>query len=150
MRAHTSSPRTLLGNTDHADIVHLPDTRGADPPFARVDPISTTQDRFATANHDPHASVLIGDAGITGGTRVKLIKTEDYENGNREQGTGNRGSQGVTVPCSPFPVPSFTHGFDDNSLGTLTVPLSVEHPLPRPEIELPLRDRHDHLVPDRE
>jgi len=32
-RAHTSSPRTVPGNTDHADIVHLPDTRGARPPL---------------------------------------------------------------------------------------------------------------------
>jgi hypothetical protein len=68
-RAHTSSPRTLPGNTDHADIVHLPDTRGAGSPFAWVDLKSTTQDRFATVTHDPHVSLLTGDAHTAGGTR---------------------------------------------------------------------------------
>jgi hypothetical protein len=76
MRAHTSSPRTVLGNTDHADIVDLRMRTEPVLRFAWVDLISTAQDRFATATNDPHASVLIGDTATTGGTRVKLIKTE--------------------------------------------------------------------------
>jgi len=32
MRAHTSSPRTIPGTTDLADIVNLPGTRGTGPP----------------------------------------------------------------------------------------------------------------------
>ena len=65
-----------MGNADHADIVHCRIRAELVLHFARVDLISTAQDRFATVTDDPHVSVLIGDAEITGGTRVKLIKTE--------------------------------------------------------------------------
>src|SRR5258705_2488758 len=42
-----------------------------------------------------------------------------------------------------------SHRLKKHSLGALAVPLSVEHPLPRAKIELPLGHRHDHLVSNR-
>src|SRR6266545_3961308 len=39
---------------------------------------------------------------------------------------------------------------DDHPLLALPVPFPVEHPLPGAEIELPLGDGHDHLVPHRQ
>src|SRR5215467_6614141 len=41
------------------------------------------------------------------------------------------------------------HGFEDHTLGTLAVPFAVEDALPRAQIELSSRDRHDDLMPDR-
>ena len=68
-RAHQLT-QDLPGNTDHADIVHLPDTRGAGLSVSRGWIwISTAQDRFATVTHDPHVSLLTGDAETAGGTR---------------------------------------------------------------------------------
>src|SRR5437867_12960381 len=39
---------------------------------------------------------------------------------------------------------------DDHPLAPLAVPLPVEHPLPRPQIELPRGDWNDDLLPDGE
>src|SRR5438876_1266782 len=47
-------------------------------------------------------------------------------------------------------APSFPHHLDDHPLPTLAVPLTVKHPLPGAQIELAVRNRHDHLVADRE
>ena len=76
MRAHTSSPRTLPGTTDLADIVNVPGTRGTGPPVREGGSDIHHTGSFRDSDHDPHVPVLIGDAGITVGTPVKLIKTE--------------------------------------------------------------------------
>lgn len=43
-----------------------------------------------------------------------------------------------------------THGFQDDALGPLAIPLPIENTLPRAEVELAFGHRHDHLVPNRE
>src|SRR6267154_790729 len=45
---------------------------------------------------------------------------------------------------------SLSQNLDDHSLLPLAVPLAIKHALPRTEIQLAGRDRHDHLVPDRQ
>ena len=84
-RAHTSSPRTLPGNTDHADIVHLPDTRGAGPPV-RVGG-SDVHRTGSFRDGDPRSARIPARRRWHDHRRnaVKLIKTEAYENGNRER-----------------------------------------------------------------
>ena len=57
-----------------------------------------------------------------------------------------RDDEGSPVALSEL----FAHDLDDHPLPPLPVPLPVEHPLPGPEVELPVRDRHDHLVAHRE
>ena len=68
-RAHTSSPRTRRGTpiTRTSSTCWTRAELGF--PFAWVDLTSTAQDRFATVTHDPHVSLLTGDAETTGGTR---------------------------------------------------------------------------------
>src|SRR5215831_329922 len=39
---------------------------------------------------------------------------------------------------------------DDDTLAALSVPLTIEHPLPGAKVQLSLGDRHDHLVTHRE
>ncbi len=64
---------------------------------------------------------------------------------NKDSRARNNGtSRNLTVRLS------LAHCLDDDPLGSLSVPLSIEDPLPRPKVELPLRDRDDHLVTDRE
>ena len=43
-----------------------------------------------------------------------------------------------------------SHCLDHDAFGALAVPLAVENPLPRPEVELPFRHWNDHFVPDRQ
>src|SRR4051812_7937824 len=51
----------------------------------------------------------------------------------------------------PYKKPSLlSHRLEQHALGALTVPLTVEHSLPRTEIELPFCYGHDHFVPDRQ
>ena len=41
------------------------------------------------------------------------------------------------------------HGLENHPFRSLPIPLSIEHPLPRPKIELPLGNRDDHFVANR-
>src|SRR6188508_3861390 len=50
-------------------------------------------------------------------------------------------------PGSPVLLP---HGLDDDPLCALAIPLTVEHSLPRAEVEPPLGYRDNHLVPNGE
>src|SRR6185312_13512358 len=43
---------------------------------------------------------------------------------------------------------SLTHRLENHPLGPLAVPLAIEDPLPRAEVEAAVRDRYDHLVAD--
>src|SRR5216117_3812183 len=54
----------------------------------------------------------------------------------------------LTIWSSPMVL--FSQHLDDHPLLPPTVPLPVEHPLPGTQVELAARDRHDHLVADRE
>src|SRR6266850_4029141 len=45
---------------------------------------------------------------------------------------------------------SLSQDFDYYPFLPLSIPLTIKHPLPRPEVELSCGDRHDDLVPDRE
>src|SRR4029077_19033905 len=45
---------------------------------------------------------------------------------------------------------SISHRFENDPLGTLSVPFAVEDPLPGAQVELSGRDRHDDLVTDRD
>src|SRR5258706_761560 len=55
----------------------------------------------------------------------------------------------ATSSLSEHPY-SLSQNFDDHPFLPLPVPLSIKHPLPRPKVQLPRSDRHDHLVSDRE
>jgi len=53
-----------MGNADHADIVHCRMCAELVFHLARVDLVSTSQGRFATATDNPHVSALIDDPEI--------------------------------------------------------------------------------------
>jgi hypothetical protein len=67
-----------MGNADHADIVHCRIRAELVCHLARVDLVSTSQDRCATATDDPHLSVLTDDAELTvSGTAFGDIERRD-------------------------------------------------------------------------
>ncbi len=43
---------------------------------------------------------------------------------------------------------SLSQNFDDDPFLPLSVPLAIKHALPRPEIQLPGSNRHDHFMAD--
>src|SRR5438552_15181964 len=47
-------------------------------------------------------------------------------------------------------IRSLPQNFDDDPFLALSVPLAIKDALPRPEVELSRRDRHDDLMPDSE
>ncbi len=55
-----------MGNADHADIVHCRMRTELTCRLARVDPVSTSQDRIATTTDDPRTSVRTDEAEIIG------------------------------------------------------------------------------------
>ena len=64
-RAHQLT-QNVVGDADHADIVHCGMRAELIFDLARVDLISTSQDRLPTASDDPHVAFLIDDPKITG------------------------------------------------------------------------------------
>src|SRR5712691_769000 len=79
----------------------------------------------------------------------------------RAQSSSSRSSARVSASCRPpknstatssrfMTASSLPEHFDDHALFPLSVPLSVEHALPRTEVQLATGDRHDHFMTDRE